>query len=71
MGVRRVGRIRRRLIMLGSAGGSIADLARGLWRSESGKRWLVPLAVFLCVFGLVLTLATAVEALAPFIYAIF
>jgi hypothetical protein len=71
MGVRRVGRIRRRPIMLGSAGGSIADLARGLWRSESGKRWLVPLAVFLCVFGLVLTLATAVEALAPFIYAIF
>jgi hypothetical protein len=31
----------------------------------------VPLAVFLCVIGLVLTLATAVEALAPFIYAIF
>jgi hypothetical protein len=71
VGVRRVGGIRRRLIMLGSAGGSIADLARGLWRSDSGKRWLVPLAVFLCVFGLVLTLATAVEALAPFIYAIF
>ena len=71
MGVRRVGRIRRRLIMLGSAGGSIADLARGLWRSESGKRWLVPLAVFLCVFGLVLTLTTAVEALAPFVYRLF
>jgi hypothetical protein len=71
VGVKRVGGLRRRLIMLGSAGGSIADLARGLWRSESGKRWLVPLAVFLCVFGLVLTLATAVEALAPFIYAIF
>ena len=65
------GRIRRRLIMLGSAGGSIADLARGLWRSDSGKRWLVPLAVFLCLFGLVLILATTVEALAPFIYAIF
>ena len=71
MGVKRVGGLRRRLIVLGSAGGSIADLARGLWRSESGKRWLVPLAVFLCVFGVVLTLATAVEALAPFIYAIF
>ena len=53
------------------AGGSIADLARGLWRSDSGKRWLVPLAVFLCLFGLVLILATTVEALAPFIYAIF
>ena len=71
MGVKRVGGVRRRMIMLRSAAGSIADLARGLWRSESGKRWLVPLAVFLCVFGLVLTLATAVEALAPFIYAIF
>jgi hypothetical protein len=71
VGVKRGGGVRRRLIVLGSAGGSIADLARGLWRSDSGKRWLVPLAVFLCVFGLVLTLATAVEALAPFIYAIF
>jgi hypothetical protein len=27
--------------------------------------------VFLCIFGLVLVFATAVEALAPFIYAIF
>jgi hypothetical protein len=71
MGLKRSGGVRRRLIVLGSAAGSISDLARGLWRSDSGKRWLVPLAVFLCVFGLVLTLATAVEALAPFIYAIF
>ena len=63
--------MKRRLIMLGSTAGSIADLVRGLWRADSGKRWLVPLAVFLCVIGLVLTLATAVEALAPFIYAIF
>jgi Family of unknown function (DUF5989) len=63
--------IRRRLIMLATAGGSIADLARGLARSDSGKRWLVPLAVFMCIFGLILILATTVEALAPFIYAIF
>ncbi|HEV8392642.1 MAG TPA: DUF5989 family protein [Vicinamibacterales bacterium] len=61
----------RRLIMLGTAGGSIADLVRGLWRDESGKRWLIPLAVFLCIIGMVLILATTVEALAPFIYAIF
>jgi hypothetical protein len=59
------------LIILGSAGGSIADLGRGLWRSNSGNRWLLPLAIFLCIFGLVLILATTVEALAPFIYAIF
>jgi Family of unknown function (DUF5989) len=63
--------MRRRLIVLGSTGGSIVDLARGLWRGGSAKRWLVPLAVFLCLFGLVLILATTVEALAPFIYAIF
>ena len=63
--------IQRRLIMIASAGGSIADLARGLWRRESGQRWLLPLAVFLCIFGLVLVFATAVEALAPFIFAIF
>ena len=69
--VRKRGGFRRRLIVLGSAGGSIADLVRGLWRSDSGKRWLVPLAVFLCVFGVILILATNVEALAPFIYAIF
>jgi hypothetical protein len=69
--IRKPGGIRRRLIMLGSAGGSTVYLARGLWRSESGKRWLVPLAVFLCLFGFILILATTVEALAPFIYAIF
>jgi hypothetical protein len=71
MAVRKRSGIGRRLIILRSAGGSIADLARGVWRSDSGNRWLVPLAVFLCVFGLVLILATTVEALAPFIYAIF
>lgn len=71
MAVRGHGGLRRRLIMLESAGGSIADLARGAWRNDSGSRWLVPLAVFLCIFGLVLILATTVEALAPFIYAIF
>ena len=70
MRARRSG-IRRRVTMVVTAGGSIADLARGLWRSDSGKRWLVPLAVFMCVFGLILILATTVEALAPFIYAIF
>ena len=65
------GRIRRKLIVLGSAASSIADMARGLWHSGPGKRWLLPLAVFLCVFGLVLIVATTVEALAPFVYSIF
>lgn len=65
------GVIRRKLIVLGSAFGSISQLARGLWRSDSGRRWLVPLAVFLSLTGLVLALVAGVEALAPFIYSIF
>jgi hypothetical protein len=68
--IKRRGRIRRGLIVLGSTVESIIQLARGLWRSDSNKRWLVPLAIFLCVTGLVLVLATTVEALAPFIYSI-
>jgi hypothetical protein len=71
MTVRKPGGTRRRLIMLGTVGGSIADLVRGVWRNERGNRWLLPLAVFLCLFGVILILATTVEALAPFIYAIF
>jgi Family of unknown function (DUF5989) len=69
--IRKRGGISRRFTMLASVGGSIADLTRGLWQSDSGKRWLLPLAVFLCVFGVLLILATTVEALAPFTYAIF
>ena len=69
--VRKPGGTRRRLIMIGAVGGSIADLVSGVWRSERGNRWLLPLAVFLCLFGVILILATTVEALAPFIYAIF
>ena len=71
MAVRKRSGIRRRLIVLSSAAGASADLAVGLWRSESGKRWLIPLAVFLCLFGFILIVATTVQALAPFIYAIF
>ena len=65
------GRIQRGAIVLGSAAGSISELAFGLWRSEAHKRWLIPLAVFLCLTGILLILATTVEALAPFIYSIF
>jgi Family of unknown function (DUF5989) len=71
MVVRKPGGTRRRLIMLATVGGSTADLARGIWRNGRGNRWLLPLAVFLCLFGVVLILAATVEALAPFIYAIF
>ena len=65
------GKIQRGVIVFGSTFGSIADLARGQWRSDSHRRWLLPLAIFLCLTGLLLIIATTVEALAPFIYAIF
>ena len=69
--IRRKGRLRRQLIIAGSASGTVADLVRGLWRSPGGRRWMIPLVVFLCSVGVILTLAAGVEALAPFIYSIF
>ena len=69
--IRKRGRLHRGAIVFASAGGSIAELARGLWHGGANKRWMVPLAVFLCLTGLLLILATTVEALAPFIYSIF
>jgi hypothetical protein len=63
------GKIQRGLIVMGSAAGSIGDLALGMWRG--GRRWLLPLAIFICVTGLLLIVAASVEALAPFVYAIF
>jgi len=69
--IRRKGKIRHGLIVIRSAGGSIADLVGGLWRTRARRGWLIPLVVFLCVTGLVLVLGATVEGLAPFIYTIF
>jgi hypothetical protein len=69
--IRRKGKIRRGLIVMASATGSIADLVGGLWRTRTRKGWLIPLVVFLCLTGLVLVLAATVEGIAPFIYTIF
>jgi hypothetical protein len=69
--IRRKGKIRRGLVILASALRSIPEFAVSIWRSEGGKRWLIPLIVFLCATGLLLIAAASVEALAPFIYAIF
>lgn len=69
--IRKRGRLRRQLGVLGSAFGSTGELARGLWRSGGEKRLVLPLAVFLCLTGFLLILAAGVEALAPFIYSIF
>jgi hypothetical protein len=71
MTLKRKGKIRRGVTILASAGPSIADFARGMWNSERRSRWLMPLVVFLCITGLVLVLASTVEVLAPFVYAIF
>ena len=68
--IKKRGRTRRGLIVLGSTFGSMTQLAHGLWHSDSDKRWLAPLAIFLCITGLLLIIATTVEALAPFIYSI-
>ena len=68
--IKRHGRYRRGFIVFASTFGSTAQLARGLWHSDSDRRWLTPLAIFLCMTGLLLIVATTVEALAPFIYSI-
>jgi hypothetical protein len=67
----RRGRMRRGAIVLGSAFPAMAEVLRGMWRSPAHRRWLVPLILFLCLTGLLLVMATTVEALAPFIYSIF
>jgi len=69
--IKRKSKMQRGLILLGSAAGSIGDLALGMWRSDVSRRWQLPLAVFLCLTGLLLALAAGVEGLAPFIYSIF
>jgi hypothetical protein len=68
---KRPGRIRRTASFVANAIPTIHDGVRGVWQSEAGRKWLVPLMVFLCVTGLFLILAASVEALAPFVYAIF
>jgi hypothetical protein len=69
--INRPGKFRRGLTLLTAVGPSVWALARGLWRRERGQRWMLPLAIFLCATGLILLFAFSVEALAPFIYAIF
>lgn len=69
--IRKRGKIRRGLIVIGSVAGSINDLALGMWRGGATRRWLLPLAIFICLTGVLLIFAASVEALAPFIYSIF
>jgi hypothetical protein len=69
--IKKRGKMRRGMIVFANALPAIGEFAAGLWRSDSGKKWLIPLVVFLCVTGLLLILAATVEALAPFIYTVF
>ena len=69
--LKRRGKIVRGLLVVASAFPSMVDLARGVWQNGRKNRWLLPLAVFLCVTGVLLVIAGTVEVLAPFIYTIF
>lgn len=69
--IKRRGKIARGFYVLGTAIPSIVGFVGGLWKSERGSRWMMPLVVFLCLTGLLLVLAGTVEVLAPFIYTIF
>jgi hypothetical protein len=69
--IKKRGKMRRGMVVFANAIPSIGEFAAGLWRSRDGKKWLIPLMIFLCVTGLLLILAATVEALAPFIYAVF
>ena len=69
--IKKKGRLQRQLVVLSSMAGSTSDLTQGLWKAGGARRWLIPLAVFLCLTGAILVLAAGVEALAPFVYAIF
>ena len=69
--LRRRGKIHHGLVVIANAVPSIGGFARALWSRNSGNRWMMPLVVFLCVTGLALIAAASVEAIAPFLYAIF
>jgi hypothetical protein len=69
--IKRRGRMGRQFIIFGSIFGTAAEMTSNLWNAGSGKRWMIPLVLFLCLTGLILTLAASVQALAPFVYSIF
>lgn len=69
--IRKRGKTRRALTMMLVAFPTTWEFIRDLWRSDHGKWFLIPLAIFLCLTGILLIFAGSVEALAPFIYAIF
>ncbi|HKA86708.1 MAG TPA: DUF5989 family protein [Haliangiales bacterium] len=71
MTLKKRGKLGHVVVLVRNAFGAIADGVRGLLRSRTRRRWLVPLLVFLSVTGLFLAIAASVQALAPFLYSIF
>lgn len=69
--IRKRGKLARQLTVFTSAFGTTAKLIRDSATAGSRRWWLIPLFAFLCLTGLLLTLAAGVEALAPFVYSIF
>jgi len=61
----------RQLKVFSSAVGTAGTMVKGSAAPGARRWWLIPLIVFLCINGLILTLAAGVEALAPFVYSIF
>lgn len=68
---RKRSKIMRQLSIFGSAIATTGSLVAGSVQPGARRWWLIPLIIFLCVNGLILTLAAGVEALAPFVYSIF
>ncbi len=71
MTLKRRGKLAHIAILIANSAGAVRDGVQGIWGSRTRHRWLVPLLVFLCATGLLLTIAGTVQALAPFIYSIF
>lgn len=69
--IRKRGRLARQLIIFKSAFGTSTSMVKENAARGARRWWLIPLIIFLCINGLLLTLAAGVEALAPFVYSIF
>jgi len=64
-------KLARQLVIFRSAIGTTGSMIGVNHGKGRDRWWLLPLIVFLCVNGLILTLLAGAEALAPFVYAVF
>ena len=68
---RKQGKFVRQVKVFGSAFGTTGSMIKDSARPGARRWWLIPLIVFLCINGMILTLAAGVQALSPFVYSIF